>query len=99
TALALLSACSYIMGANSRKYFETDNNKISGQKYKHAVVTNISIIIFITFIGSVGSRFLMGDFTAHSSTSLYILQLLTPLLILSSITFFNSVTKIRIYSF
>jgi oligosaccharide repeat unit polymerase len=92
TALALLASSSFIFGVNIVK---ASNNKNSHLKvtntsyYEHKVPTITTIILFLLFIITVGGNFLAGDFTAHSTISLYILQLLQCSFILSSIIFFK----------
>jgi oligosaccharide repeat unit polymerase len=92
TALALLASSSFILGVH---FIKVSKNSYSRQidsntfYFDHKVTTLTSIVLFLLFVITVGRSFLAGDFTAHSTISLYILQLLQCSFILSSIIFFK----------
>jgi oligosaccharide repeat unit polymerase len=92
TALAQLSASSFILGASLIKFRTTSKKIFKDQNYfiGHFKATILTIFLFILFLATVGRDFLSGNFNAQSVLSVYILQLLTCSFILSPILFFKS---------
>jgi len=93
TALAQLSASSLIFGASSIRELKKPKIKLIKKVYfiDHTAATIITMFVFILFIVTVGKDFLAGDFTAHSSLSLYVLELLRCCFILVPIIFFQGI--------
>lgn len=91
TALAQLAASSFIVGASKIKINSNEiNNKSSKSLYlQHEPATYTAIFLFGLFLATVGSDFLKGDFSGHSTLSKYILQLLTCSFVLAPIIFFR----------
>jgi hypothetical protein len=90
TALAQLATSSFILGASKIKaYSNANNNFIRSTFISHKYATYITVFLFGLFLLTVGRNFLAGDFTGHSTVSLYILQLLTCSFVLAPIIFFR----------
>lgn len=89
TALSQLASSSFVLGVFFFKSPKSTNRVVQQKVFylSHHVSTILTLILFFLFVATVGNQFLSGDFTAHSSFSLYILQLLTSFFILSSILF------------
>ena len=90
TALAQVVSSSLILGA-SILYRKKSTNfiNIGSGYFSHLPVTILSIFLLFCFIGTVGSNFLKGDFTAQSTLSLYILPLVICSYTLATLIFFR----------
>ena len=91
TALAQVSVSSFILGVNTINTIKEKKRFTSNFSYKPVLI--FSICLFILFVLTVGSEFLMGNFIGQSNFSLYILQLLTSSLILTTIIFYRNPHK------
>lgn len=88
TALAWVVSSFIILGAN-KNIFKCHKDK-NNNFYSHKETSIITGSLVFLFILSVGRKFLSGDFTAQSSSSLYILQLVVCFFVISSVAFFRS---------
>lgn len=90
TALAQLAASSFMLGSSSVKFNSITDIILNKKTYiSHKYATYTTVFLFGLFLITVGRNFLAGDFTGHSTISLYILQLLTCSFILATIIFFK----------
>ena len=87
TALAYLCSNFLILGSGIKIKFK---KYIHTGFYNHNKLTILTTLLLIIFLGTVGKTFLSGNFVGASAFSLYILQVIVCLLIISSLIFYRN---------